>query len=391
MDKLLLIGINTRSMVNSALKLNYEVFSTSYFSTSDFPTIKNSKSILHETENESTGEFDKEYNPLKLLEESEEYLDIVDYIIPISGVLASDFTGKYQKYQKKILGNLDIEKVENKYKFYKEIKKEFLTPETFHVKDIDEAIEIQKSSQDKQYIIKPNIGSGGYDTNLLDNELNFEENCSDCDWIVQEYVDGVTLSSSVLGIKNKAKNIINSRLLTSRDFGENNFKYVGNILPLDEKSILTKINKPINELLNEMKEISEELIRKFRLIGSNGVDFILNDKGLYVIEVNPRLQGTYECCQQALGINMLEAHIKACQNELIEIGKAEYYSYKKIIYAPTAVKYKKLELNNIYDTPYVGTITEKEEPLLTMIEKDKNFDKLNEKIKKTSEIIDKLN
>lgn len=391
MDKLLLIGINTRSMVNSALKLKYEVFSTSYFSTSDFPTIKNSKSILHETENESTGEFDKEYNPLKLLEESEEYLDIVDYIIPISGVLASDFTGKYQKYQKKILGNLDIEKVENKYKFYKEIKEEFLTPETFYVKDIDEAIEIQKSSQDKQYIIKPNIGSGGYDINLLDNELNFEENSSDCDWIVQEYIDGVTLSSSVLGIKNKAKNIINSRLLTSRDFGENNFKYVGNILPLDEKSILTKINKPIKELLNEMKEISEELIRKFRLIGSNGVDFILNDKGLYVIEVNPRLQGTYECCQQALGINMLEAHIKACQNELIEIGKAEYYSYKKIIYAPTAVKYKKLELNNIYDTPYVGTITEKEEPLLTIIEKDKDFDKLNEKIKKTSEIIDKIN
>ena len=89
---------------------------------------------------------------------------------------------------------------------------------------------------------------------------------------------------------------------------------------------------------------------------------------------------------------MLEAHIKACQNELIEIvGKAEYYSYKKIIYAPTAVKYKKLELNNIYDTPYVGTITEKEEPLLTIIEKDKDFDKLNEKIKKTNEIIDKLN
>ena len=64
---------------------------------------------------------------------------------------------------------------------------------------------------------------------------------------------------------------------------------------------------------------------------------------------------------------------------------------KKIIYAPTAVKYKKLELNNIYDTPYVGTITEKEEPLLTIIEKDKDFDKLNEKIKKTSEIIDKIN
>jgi len=48
MKKLLLIGINTRSMLNSALKLNYEIYSTSYFSTSDMPTIKNQKIILNE-------------------------------------------------------------------------------------------------------------------------------------------------------------------------------------------------------------------------------------------------------------------------------------------------------------------------------------------------------
>ena len=79
-----------------------------------------------------------------------------------------------------------------------------------------------------------------------------------------------------------------------------------------------------------MADTSEKLIRKFELIGSNGVDFILNKNGLYIIEINPRIQGTFECVQQALGINMLEAHIKACQNEIISIDKAKYYSYKKI-------------------------------------------------------------
>ena len=43
MEKLLLIGIDTRSMLNSALDLDYEIFSTSYFSTSDTPQIKNQK------------------------------------------------------------------------------------------------------------------------------------------------------------------------------------------------------------------------------------------------------------------------------------------------------------------------------------------------------------
>ena len=129
-----------------------------------------------------------------------------------------------------------------------------------------------------------------------------------------------------------------------------------------------------------MADTSEKLIRKFELIGSNGVDFILNKNGLYVIEINPRIQGTFECVQQALGINMLEAHIKACQNEIIAIDKAEYYSYKKIIYSPKTVKYEKIDLNNLYDMPHLGSITQKDEPLLTIIDKDKDFDKLYEKV-----------
>ena len=46
MEKLLLIGINTRSMIESGLKLNYTIYSTSYFSTSDVPSIENQKIIL---------------------------------------------------------------------------------------------------------------------------------------------------------------------------------------------------------------------------------------------------------------------------------------------------------------------------------------------------------
>lgn len=387
MDKLLLIGINTRSMVNSALKLDYNIYSTSYFSTSDFPAIKNSKCILHEEKDTSTGEFNQDYDPKRLLEESEEYLDIVDYIIPISGILASDFNGKYKKYQKKILGNKDIEKIEDKYKFYKKIKNNFLTPETFYVNDVDEALEINENSQDVKYIIKPANGSGGYDINLLDNDSLNQLN--DGKWLVQEYVEGVTLSSSVLGTKNNAKNIINTRLLTSKDFKEADFRYIGNILPLDKKSILANINKPINNINKELCEISEKLIKYFKLIGSNGVDFILNENELYVLEINPRLQGTYECCEQTLGINMLEAHIKASMNELIEIPEVKCYSYKKIIYTPLTMKYEKIKLDNIYDTPFEGTITEKEEPLLTIIEKDENFDNLIENVKIASETIDK--
>ena len=129
---------------------------------------------------------------------------------------------------------------------------------------------------------------------------------------------------------------------TENDFEKNgSFIYVGNILPLTHESIMAKV-KDMEEINNQMKNTSENLAEKFKLLGSNGVDYILNDKGLYVIEINPRLQGTFECVEKSLGINMLEAHIMACRGEIIEIPKPQYYSYKKIIYSPTRMKYDEI-------------------------------------------------
>ncbi len=386
MEKLLIIGINTRSMIESGLKLDYTIYSTSYFSTSDVQSIKHQKIILDESINSNCGVFEDDFSSENILKISKDYLDEVDYIIPISGISPNDFE---KKYQKKILGNKDISKVSDKYQFYKEIKDEFLTPKTFYVNDISEAIEIQENNPEIKYIIKPRDGSGGYNTELLSKHRDFQLNSNE-KLIMQEYIDGINLSSSLLRSENQCKNITNTRLLTENDFQKNNkFRYVGNILPLTKKSILNPI-KNVDEVNKEMNLTSQKLIEKFNLIGSNGVDYILNNNGLYVIEINPRIQGTFECCQQAFGINMLEQHIKACQNEKIAIKKAKYYSYKKIIYSPETMRYKKIDLNNIYDMPHIGSITQKDEPLLTIIDKNKDFDKLYKKVETSSKIVNQL-
>ncbi|WP_292798328.1 ATP-grasp domain-containing protein [Methanobrevibacter sp.] len=383
MEKLLLIGINTRSMLNSALKLDYELYSTSYFSTSDTPQIENQKIILEEHNDESSGIFEDHFSSSNILEISRDYIDETDYIIPISGISPSEFS---KKDQKKILGTKDVSKIENKFQFYKEIKDEFKTPETFFINDVDEAIEISKNNPKSKYILKPLKGSGGYNIKLLNNEAEFQLNDSE-KYILQEYVDGINLSSSVLGSKDTKKTIMNSRLLTENDFEKNNsYIYIGNILPLTNESILTKV-KDIDKINREMIETSQNIAHKFDLIGSVGVDYILNENGLYVIEVNPRIQGTFECVEKSLQINMLDAHIKSCLNIDIPIPKAKYYSYKKIIYSPCRNKYSKIDLDNIYDLPHIGTITEKSEPLLTIIDKDTDFKKLCEKIDYSSQVV----
>ncbi|WP_432644435.1 ATP-grasp domain-containing protein [Methanobrevibacter sp.] len=384
MEKLLLIGIDTRSMINSALQLNFELFSTSYFSTSDTPTIKNQKIILNEQSGESCGVFEDQFNEMNILEFSKDYIDEVDYIIPISGVSPNDFP---KKYQKKILGTTDVSDIEDKFKFFKKIKNEFLTPMTFRLSDIDEAIEINKNYPNNQFILKPVKGSGGYNITLLDNASDLQFNRGE--FMMQEYVTGINVSSSLLSTGNAAKTIINSRLLTMNDFGKkDNFIYVGNILPLTDKSIMSDI-KGIDNIVKNMNETSENLAVKFNLLGSNGVDYILNENGLYVIEINPRLQGTFECVEKTLGINMLDAHIKSCQGEIIDIPKPKCYTYKKIIYSPTRMQYEKIDLDNIYDLPHIGSITEKSEPLLTIIDSDEDYKKLFEKVELASEIINR--
>ncbi len=385
MEKLLLIGIDTRSMLNSALKLDYTIFSTSYFSTSDTQVIENQKIILKEEDGQSCGVFEEKFDSKHILEISADYIDEVDYIIPISGVSPSDFS---KKDRKKILGNRNVDDIEDKFRFYKKIKDEFLTPETFYVSDIDEAHEINKTYPETKFILKPVQGSGGYDINLLNNDSNIVFN--DKKFMIQEYISGINVSSSLLADGDDAKTIINSRLLTENDFEKNNsFIYVGNILPLTDESILANI-EDIAKINESMNATSENLACKFNLVGSNGVDYILNDDGLYVIEINPRIQGTFECAEKSLGINMIDAHIKACQGEIIEVPEAKYYSYKKIIYSPTRMKYEKIDLDNIYDLPHIGSITEKSEPLLTIIDRDKDFEKLYKKVELASEKVNRI-
>lgn len=405
MKKLLIMGVNTRPLVNSALKLNFEVYSSSYYATYDFNKPYDEIHLLNQKVNESCGIFEEKYDPLELLDKSRDFLEKVDYIILCAGISSSDFVGDFKKYRGKILGNKNVGEVEDKYKFYKHICNKFLTPETFKIKDIHEVEEILKNNVDNSYILKPRKGSGGYGVNLLNyntlnefkcNERNsekLEKITENQELILQENIKGINISSSVLSNNHETKTIINSRLLTINDYQKNkSFVYNGNIIPLNIKSLqsLNEYTIPNDEIgidnLNEdMNQISQEIIKDLKLIGSNGVDMILSENtknnnilenDIYIIEVNPRVQGTYECIEKLLKINLLDAHIKACQGKIIEIPEYNGYSFKKIIYSTNTIKIGNLNKDNVFDIPYPNVIIEKNQPLVTIIDQANNVKKL---------------
>ena len=394
------MGIDTRPMVNSALKLDYKTFSISYFKTVDFKMPFMEKHVLDQESVISCGRFEENFSQEKLFELFDEILcenensseNDIDKIVLTTGLNASDFKGKFKKYQKIVRGNRNTEKVENKFNLYKKLKNKFDVPLTFQPSDVDELNEILQQYTNNQFILKPLQGSGGLGIFLLNNESCHENNNSNSilqnipyeNYILQEYVEGINVSSSVLSSHEMQKNLINTKLITEHDLGNNSFEYSGNILPLDENSIkmfndnqtnFEKNNFNVKEINQEMKDTSEDLIREFDLIGSNGVDYILDKYGkLKVIEINPRLQGTYELVENACGINLLDAHIKACEGEIIDIPDANQYSIKKIIYARKQVNIGNLNIPNVYDIPYEGVKIEKDQPLVTLISSNKNLE-----------------
>lgn len=451
MENLLIMGINTRPMVNSALKLDYNTFSVSYFKTFDFINPFAEKHILHQEfinsdDSFNCGSFEDNYSPSKLLNLSEEYFDSIDKIIFSTGISADDFIGKFSKFKNKIKGNLKTDSVNDKFKFYNKLKNKFNVPFTFIPSDIYEAYDILKQYPNSSFILKPIKGSGGYGILLLNkdtltnlNHNDFHHELFDGNYIMQEYISGVNLSSSVLSTKSESQNIINTRLLINNDLkindnksnnykinnntnksdnykinnSSNDFIYLGNILPLTVESF-SKYNSHINissddnsknffKIEKIMEEVSEDLISYFNLIGSNGVDFVLSKNALnnnsidindlYPIEINPRFQGTYESCEKVLGINLLDAHIKACEGELVDIPKFDksnfIYSVKKIEYAKFNLKVKNLKLDNVYDIPYPNVNIEKNQPIVTILSSNSNLDlaisNLNETSKKIKE------
>ena len=391
MENLLLMGIDTRPMVNSALKLDDRTFSISYFKTVDFKMPYAEKHVLDQESVISCGRFEDNYSPDKLLELSKDFLfddeNEIDKIVLTTGINAKNFSGEFKKFRKIVRGNKNTESVENKFKFYNKLKNKFNVPLTFQPSDVWELNEILQQYINNQFILKPLQGSGGLGIFLLNNESSHElkqlneicQNISLENYILQEYIEGTNVSSSVLSSHDDRKNLINSRLITEHDLGNESYEYSGNILPLDENSFRmfndnrTEINA--DELNDEMKNTSEDLIKQFNLIGSNGVDYILDKNGeLKIIEINPRFQGTYELVENSLGINLLDAHIKACEGEIIDIPNPSQYSIKKIIYARKQVNIGNLNISNVYDIPYEGVKIEKDQPLVTIISSNKNLE-----------------
>ncbi len=217
-------------------------------------------------------------------------------------------------------------------------------------------------------MIKPKSGSGGIRNMVVRNEdeLSFFKERSDArEFIAQEYIEGIPCSASIISSGEDAVVVaLNEQLIGVPSLTGLPFAYCGNITPFHSKSN------------NEMIQYAKQIALEFGLVGSNGVDFIQTEKGIVVIEVNPRFQGSMDTVESSVGINIFDAHVKSFDGELPGVRDPVCFAAKSIVYANEKTVISKkvsdtlkgcLEKGRAADIPQSGTVVLQDEPVSTML------------------------
>lgn len=121
----------------------------------------------------------------------------------------------------------------------------------------------------------------------------------------QQYVSGTPCSAVFVAARGQAVWLgTTCQLIGTPWAGAQGFQYVGSLGPLDVP--------PAQQRLWE--RIGNCLVDRFELRGLFGVDAVLADDAVWVVEVNPRYTASIEVLELATGLATLGPHVTACRD-----------------------------------------------------------------------------
>lgn len=371
-QNLLVVGVDTASIANSAKKAGYEIYAADYFGDVDLRRVCSKyESVIYQEPGKSCGKFESRFKPEALLEMAELLLKKaqIDAALLASGL--DDYFDVLSELDElvPVLGNHPevIKKVRDKPEFFGELKRLGIRhPETAFVREIKET-KMAAAEIGYPVVIKPSKGFGGANIRKARNPEELEQAfkhffLGQDEVLIQRLISGVHVSASLIASEVAVRTLTINKQLTGLPyvFQREPFGYCGNVVPL----------RLTNAVFEECKRIAEKVALHFSLKGSNGVDLVIcKGKTPYVVEVNPRFQGTTECVERVLGVNLVRTHINACIHDFLpKIEKPSNCCTRLILYAPARVITPDLtSYMEVRDVPIPGTVIEKGEPLCSII------------------------
>lgn len=348
--RILLVGLSTRAMAESAHRSGYEVITVDYFGDYDQKLLVPNYSLLRDLGTnfqvsllgETARQLD--FDALAYTSNLENYPEIVEK-------LAAKGT---------ILGNSPsvLREIRDWDRLSFFLKAEgFRVPRTLK--------ELPGSSG--RWVKKPLHSGGGHKISFYLHGEDVRE-----DFVVQEYLEGIPCSASFLADGRRAVVIgLTEQLIGRTEFSISPFRYCGNILPL---AMAGERESCLREILEQVQKMVDRITSHFQLRGVNGLDFILRDE-IYALEVNPRYSASMELIEMAYGINIFDLHVRACQGELpsfsleerfgdsLFFGKAILFAEKDIMVGDT----RGWVARGIKDVPFPGDKIKRGQPICTLL------------------------
>lgn len=372
---LLVVGLDVASLASSAKNAGYSVFSVDYFGDTDLrASCLSSSSIVKQGKNVSCGHLSLDFDLECFVTLTKSLLEKWE----VDGILLSSGLEDYPQILSAvnelapIVGNSveNINRVRDNERFFAELTRIGVPhPETGLVWDAEDA---KRKAQDIGYpvVVKPEKGCGGFGLRKATNPRKLEEILGSDSFgerfLIQEYVEGKATSTAVISTATNTRTVaVNEQFLGLRSLGQlEPFGYCGNITPLEASEAVAE----------RCREAAEKVVEHYRLVGSNGVDILITEEGMpKVIEVNPRFQGSLECIEHVLGINLVKAHIEASMlGVLPDIREVSGFCARFILYALKRSKIPAFALEGVRDIPFEGAIVEKGEPLCSVITEGQN-------------------
>ena len=145
---------------------------------------------------------------------------------------------------------------------------------------------------------------------------------------------------------------VTQQLVGDAELGASEFQYCGSIGPFDSKhSIGTLKNGLGEERIGQIELVGEFIGREFDLIGVWGIDFIVNNAGVWPVDINPRLTASAELYESSIASqsrfkSVIDLHAKACVEtddpsnldgfEEVALIESKFYEAKAILFNRTS-------------------------------------------------------
>ncbi len=314
--RVVVVGHNVRNVAESAKKAGWDVFAVTKFADSDLKLYARVWKV-EEFDARFVDEVAEKFNAKVVLSSGCEDLNV-----------KSEVLGVDPKIAKRIV---------NKLKFYKKLE--------------NAGIPFPELDSEPPFVVKPVRGGGGVGVRI---DSKVPEG-----YISQRFVDGVPCSVSLLANgRNVVPVAVNEILSGWKEMNAKGFVYCGNVTPL-------KLDSDVRKTLIET---AMDVVELFDVVGSVGVDFVISDRP-YVLEMNPRFQGSLDSVEWSLDLNLFELHVKACEGRIPEVPKPKRFACRAILFSKKILRVRDdLTGNGFFaDIPNVGEVIRKDEPVISIL------------------------